>query len=316
MSSTENAVFLGIDTSNYTTSAALCVNGEIVRNCKAPVRVAEGEKGVRQSDAVFSHVQNLPEVVAQVGALKPTAVGYSARPRDVEGSYMPCFLAGKAVAESVASLFGVPCYAFSHQAGHIAAAVYSAGAKEALGEKFLAYHVSGGTTELLLVEKDPAGGYRIEKIGGTLDLTAGQAIDRVGVMLGLRFPCGPALEKLAEGQKFRKPHPSVEGLGCHFSGLENQAQKMHADGVPDGEIAAYVLEFVKATLDKLSENALAAYPGLPLLFAGGVMSCGRIKEYFTMKYGAFFADPAFSSDNACGTALLTMERYGMDHERN
>lgn len=309
-------LFLGIDTSNYTTSVAIAEDGRITANCKLPVKVAEGQRGVRQSDAVFSHVQNLPEAVKMLDLQNRaiTAIGYSARPRDVDGSYMPCFLAGKALAESLGAIIGVKTYAFSHQAGHIAAACYSSGEEEKLGDRFLAYHVSGGTTELLLVEKT-ADNYHIELIGGTDDLTAGQAIDRVGVMLGLRFPCGPALEKLAEGMPIPKTRPCVEGLHCHLSGLENQAAKMQKDGKSDREIACYVLEFIRATLDTLTKNAVVRFPDLPLLFAGGVMSCRRMKDYFGKTYGAAFAEPAFSSDNAAGTALLCQRRYGYEYGR-
>lgn len=292
---------LGIDTSNYTTSVALVTDGKVIANIKIPVFVNSGEKGVRQSDAVFSHVKNLPIAMEKLADLpKLAAVGYSGAPRDCEGSYMPCFLTGEAVARSVAKANSIPSYRFSHQAGHVMAALYSAGKEDLLAGQFAAFHVSGGTTEILLVEP----GMKIQKIGGTVDLTAGQAIDRIGVMLGLQFPCGPALESLAKEGSIHRDKICVNELNCNLSGLENKAAQMLKKGESHADIAAYTIEFIRRTLCKMSENLRIAYPDIPILYAGGVMSCSLIKNDFEKRFGGFFADPAFSSDNAAGTALL------------
>lgn len=301
--------FLGVDTSNYTTSLALCdEEGRIVKNCKKLLTVAKGEKGLRQSDALFSHTVNLPSVAKELGAAEITAVGYSAYPRDVEGSYMPCFLAGKAYAESLASLLGIRAYPFSHQRGHIRAALYSANAEQYLGKEYLAFHLSGGTTEILHVKEG-----NIELIGGTKDLTAGQAIDRIGVMLGLDFPCGTALEAMSEGVCSPiKPKISVQGIECNLSGLENLAKNLYMNGTDKPQIAAYTIDFVLMTLDKMTENLVSLYPSLPLIYSGGVMSNKKIKEFFKNKYGAYFAVSEYSSDNAAGTALLCRDRYTKD----
>ncbi len=298
------SLYLGIDTSNYTTSLALVADGEVVKNLKKSVYVAENMRGIRQSDALFCHVKNLPILMEELGELPEiSAIGYSAKPRDVEGSYMPCFLAGELLARSLAASRGVPAYPLSHQAGHIRAALYSSGALNLKDERFLAFHVSGGTTELLLVE-----GNMIKKIGGTEDLTAGQAIDRTGVMLGIPFPCGAELEKLADGICPKNAKICVQGLLCHISGLENQTKKMFEEGVHKEEIAAYTIEFVRKTVEKLSENALREYGTLPIVYAGGVMSCGIIQRDLKKKFDCHFAAPAFSADNACGIALLAAER--------
>ncbi|NLB16611.1 MAG: peptidase M22 [Clostridiales bacterium] len=311
--------FLGIDTSNYTTSVSVVDNGEVVLNLKSPLKVRQGQLGLRQSDAVFYHISNLPELMERLSASEPvknySAVGCSARPRDAEGSYMPCFLAGVAAAHSAAAVLGVPVFEFSHQAGHIAAAVFSSGGSLFDSEKFLAFHVSGGTTELLLCK---GRSFMCEIIGGTKDLNAGQAIDRIGVMLGLDFPCGPALEKMADeylgtlknGEKpHDKPEISVDGTECNLSGLENIAERMKRRCEPDGKTALFTIDFIRDTLDRMTENALALYPGLPLLYAGGVMSNRRIREYFEAKYGALFAEPEYSSDNAAGIALLASRKW-------
>ena len=293
--------FLGIDTSNYTTSAALVRDGEVILNVKRPVQVKEGEHGIRQSDAVFSHVKSLPEVLTEIGAQKLTAVGVSTRPRDVEGSYMPCFLAGIAAATGIASLSGVPLYEVSHQWGHLMAALYGAGRVDLYGKDFLAFHVSGGTTELLRVR-----GREVEKVGGTLDLNAGQVIDRIGVKMGVPFPAGKGLDEIALPFADTDCYSHVRALTCNLSGLENKADALLSAGESRERVAAYVLKSVCRTLEKLTENAFAAFGKQPVLYAGGVMSNSLIKESLQKRFRgyAYFAPPVYSADNAAGVALL------------
>lgn len=300
--------FLGIDTSNYTTSAALVKDGEVILNVKRPVQVKEGDHGIRQSDAVFSHVKSLPEVLAEIGARKLTAVGVSTRPRDVEGSYMPCFLAGKAAATGIASLGGVPLYEVSHQWGHLMAALYGAGREDLYGKDFLAFHVSGGTTELLRVR-----GRDVEKVGGTLDLNAGQVIDRIGVKMGVPFPAGKGLEEISMPFADTDCYSHVRGLECNLSGLENKADALLAAGESRERVAAYVLKSVCRTLEKLTENAFAEFGKQPVLYAGGVMSNSLIKEALQKRFRGYahFAPPVYSADNAAGVALLA-ERMHRD----
>ncbi len=306
-----DTVTLGIDTSNYTTSAAVCVGGRIVLNKKLPLPVKAGERGLRQSDAVFSHVKNLPEVMDAVkdtlGGRVPNAIGVSVTPRDAEGSYMPCFLSGKVAAYSASAASDVPVYEFSHQAGHITAALYSAGRTELLFDDapFAAFHVSGGTTELTLVTPD-CGYPRARLIGGTEDLNAGQLIDRVGVMMGLPFPCGAALERLAEEREVKLPgiNVSVWGLSCHLSGAENKARELYERTGDTIEVAAYTLDFVTKTLDRLTENLRREYPDIPVIYAGGVMSCKRMRKTLGGRENVYFSEPEYSADNASGTALM------------
>ena len=309
-------VFLGIDTSNYTTSASFCVEGVVGCNSKCPVFVKAGERGARQSDAVFSHVKNLPEVMAVLGKRSYAAIGVSVRPRDVEGSYMPCFLAGQAVASSLATAFGVPLYTFSHQAGHVRAALYSAGRDDLVDKTFLAFHVSGGTTEILLYEMG-----EITCVGGTLDINAGQLIDRIGVLLGLDFPCGPAFDRIADFDTMKRegliPIAKVTNLSCNLSGLENKANDYLKKGCSREAVAAFVLASVEKTLSKLAENAMNAFngkvSGAPILFSGGVSGNSYLQKQIVKKFDALFAQSAFSSDNAAGIALLCEERYRKEH---
>lgn len=302
--------YLGIDTSNYTTSVAVCDETQVIENIRIPLKVKDGERGLRQSDAVFAHINNLPSAFEMLSKYDISAIGYSAYPRDVEGSYMPCFLAGECVARSIAAVNDIPVFKFSHQAGHIAAAVYSSGASEEMlySNGFIAFHISGGTTELLLVDSNRT----ITKLGGTLDLNAGQAIDRIGVKLGMKFPCGAEFEKEALKCKEEiKVNVCVNDLSCNLSGFENKADDFIKSGKNKSYIALYTLEFIKITLDILTKNAVMRYGNLPVLYAGGVMSNSIIKEYLQTKkkYNSYFAEPAFSTDNAAGIAILCRGKY-------
>lgn len=317
----DNACFVGFDTSNYTTSVAACdQSGRVIANVKRLLTVKEGDRGLRQSEAVFLHVKNLREILDELGGLIEgrvrVAVGVSSRPRSVDGSYMPCFLVGEAAAKSFASAAEIPCYFFSHQDGHVMAALYSAmnGDEEriesSLREGFAAFHVSGGTTELLLVR--PCGGdFSVEKIGGTTDLNAGQAIDRTGVAMGLRFPCGPEMERLANANTLPVPRKkvSVSGLECCLSGLENLTLGLYKETGSPECVSAFVFQYVAQVLDKLTENLRMQYPGLPVVYAGGVMSNGIIKNILSARENVFFARPEFSADNAAGIALLCRRRH-------
>lgn len=313
--------YIGIDTSNYTTSCALFeASGKtFYSNVKRLLGVSEGERGLRQSDALFAHVKNLPEVTAEALAeLQPdslAAIGVSETPRSVEGSYMPCFLAGVSAASAIANTAKKPLHRFSHQDGHVMAAIWSGNSPDLLKREFIAFHVSGGTTEMLLVSpKD--GGFKIEKIGGTADLNAGQAIDRIGVKLGLSFPCGMRLEELAlaNSEKVLRDGICVRGFECNLSGLENRCDKLISESKSREYISAYILDFIGRTLITLTKNAMAEYGDLPILYAGGVMSNSIIKNMISAAgFDARFAEPRFSSDNAAGCALLCAiaeEGYG------
>ena len=317
----ENKLFLGIDASNYTTSVALCnLDGKVVLNLKKLLPVAQGERGLRQSDALFAHSKNLPVIMDELKSFLdreyPTreiaAVGYSATPRDLEGSYMPCFLAGAASASSIGAVIGCKTYAFSHQGGHIAAALYSADRLDLLDgqEQFAAFHVSGGTTDILLVTPSDRS-FSVEQIGGSADINAGQAIDRTGVLMGLSFPCGKEMEVLCDQaeRKKAKTKISVNGLSCNLSGLENLAAALYKKTEDKGEVSAYCFDFIADTLGTLTENLRREYENIPIIYAGGVMSNKRIKKTLAGFDNTYFSAPEFSSDNAAGVALLCKRRY-------
>lgn len=305
-------LFLGIDTSNYTTSAALLEGEQVVENRKKLLPVRQGERGLRQSDAVFHHVRQLPEVLGPILEKldrPPLGIGVSVSPTTQENSYMPCFLVGKNTAGLLGKAWGIPVERFSHQQGHIAAALYSAGKLELLGRRFLAFHVSGGTTEALLVQPGEDGMPQVTLTAHSLDLKAGQAVDRVGVLLGLSFPCGPELEKLAlrwEGKISYRP--VLKGHDCSLSGIENQCKAMLDHGEPREKIARHCIEAIGLVLDKMCEGLLRDLGQLPLVFSGGVCSNTLLRQRLGEKYGGYFAAPEFSSDNGAGAAVLAWKK--------
>ncbi len=297
---------LGLDTSNYTTSIA-AFDGREGTNVSRLLDVKPGELGLRQSEALFSHVKRLPELAeqlfAQVGRQEIAAVGVSTQPRAVEGSYMPCFMAGESQASVLAAALGVPLIRVSHQQGHIAAALWSAGRMDLMDIPHLAWHLSGGTTELLLVEPEGKN-VRATRLGGTTDISAGQIVDRTGKILGLQFPAGKALDALARGaagkQRFRV---KVDGLLFSFSGLENKMQAFYRESGSPEETAAYVLRSVCGAVVRTTEAALEEYPGLPVVFSGGVASNSQLRDA-CRRFSPVFAEPRYSTDNAMGVAVL------------
>jgi N6-L-threonylcarbamoyladenine synthase len=308
------SVYLGIDTSNYTTSAALFDCGEeVVLQEKKLLPVKKGEKGLRQSDALFHHTLILPDLVGQLmhgSKAAVAAVGVSATPRDCEGSYMPCFLAGINAAGCIGAVCDIPVYRFSHQAGHIISALYSANRLNLVHKSFIAFHISGGTTEVLFVQPDKEKIIKTSIVCDTLDLNAGQAVDRIGVMLGFGFPCGPELEKAAlNSSRIFKIKPSVKNGRCSFSGLENKCAAMLANGDSPADISRFCIEFITGTLEKMAEFAIGECGKLPIVFSGGVMSNDIIKQKLSARLDAVFAKPEFSSDSAAGTAILASMRH-------
>ncbi len=311
---------LGIDTSNYTTSLSL-VSEDGFLHVRKILDVKKGECGLRQSDALFLHTVNLPELFPKLyeayrekygQQAKIDAVAYSAYPRDAEGSYMPCFLAGASAASAVASSLGVPLLKFSHQAGHIMAALKTCGGENEIGDEFLALHLSGGTTELVRAKADERIGFSAEIVCDTADISAGQLIDRAGVMLGLKFPCGGELEKLAAAAgnaKGIKPiKVTVRDGECNMSGAENRIRELVMRGEDHGKIAYFTLDFVAKNVIALTEQAREKYPALPVIFAGGVMRNKIIREKIKEKIdNIYFASEELSSDNAVGTAYLGLE---------
>ncbi len=302
---------IGFDTSNYTTSIAY-FDGKEGLNCSKLLPVRQGALGLRQADAVFAHTKSLPELSGRLFShIDPgeiTAVGVSTRPRAVEGSYMPCFLVGYSHAKLLSSALGVPLVEVSHQQGHVAASLWSASHMELMEQPHLAWHLSGGTTELLLVEPE---GRNVccTRIGGTTDISAGQLIDRTGQMLSLPFPSGRYLDELSSESAlhdvFRVKCPGME---FSLSGVENQVQRFHETHTSSAETAAFALRCVAGAVFQATEHALRAYPGMRVVFSGGVASNSMLRRMMA-PLDPVFCPREYSTDNAMGVAVLTYRNW-------
>jgi N6-L-threonylcarbamoyladenine synthase len=309
---------LGIDTSNYTTSVAL-VNqkGDILEDRRKGLPVPIGGKGIRQSDAVFHHVNHLPQLMEDLALrwkeIRLSAVSVSTRPRALPESYMPCFRAGEGFAKVIASTLSVPLYEFSHQEGHIAAVWENSSFKEAC---FLTIHISGGTTELLKVD----GGLSL--LGATKDLSYGQILDRVGVRMGLKFPCGGELDEMAQEEK--------EGFGLlspvfmkdghlNLSGLETQALRIleeickNQNSADQRKAKSQLIHQLFFQISESLEKWIRYWvkeTGIPrVLLAGGVSSSGYLRSRLQRNFmdtgiQVEFGNHHLSSDNAVGIAYL------------
>ena len=303
-------VYLGIDTSNYTTSLAIVDgNGKVLFNKKQLLPVSTGAVGLRQSDALFAHTKALPAIFREAEHFlrdkELAAVGVSVTPRKREGSYMPCFLAGVSVAEAVSVSANVPLYNFSHQCGHLMAAIASSAADHLLdGQDFLAFHLSGGTTEMLLCSYQK-GYFTSEIVGGTADISAGQLIDRIGVEMGLSFPSGREMEQLAKAYSGKLPKVKItirDGF-INLSGYQNKICKLYAETADKAYVSAYTLHVIKEAVKAILQS-YSSYTEMSVLYAGGVMSCAYLQKEMKAISNGFFAPPAFSSDNAAGIAWL------------
>ena len=371
-------VFLGIDTSCYTTSVAIMDEaGALLGEARQILQVKPGRCGLQQSEMVFQHTRNLPrlmeEAVAQVlGKTKESAnaeqaacatlenakqeaalearcangggglvglvaagyelaaIGVSGYPRPLENSYMPAFLAGLSVARSVAAVTGAKLHVLSHQENHLEAGLWSAGGPDE--DKFLLVHASGGTTDVLLAERQQNGRYRITEVGGSLDLHAGQFVDRIGVALGLQFPTGPALEALAEEALKRVEAASeseasacaaekaeimvelpvsVRKLKVSLSGPCTAALRKLEAGAEPAALALGVEHALAETFARVLRNGAQEYRVRDVLLVVGVGSNKYIRQHVEKKLAKlrypvrlWVPEGRYSCDNATGCAAF------------
>lgn len=315
-------VTLGIDTSCYTTSVAILdEQSRLVADCRRILTVKPGKRGLQQSEMVFQHTRNLPELFSQAcqqlaRPLRFQAIGVSAFPRPLPDSYMPAFLVGEGYAKVLALSQAAPLYRLSHQENHILAGIWSAGGPNAAD--FLAVHLSGGTTEIVRVTKpaDTAAAPRlsVDILGGTNDIHAGQFIDRIGVLLGLRFPAGPQLEALA-GQVQEPPVviPVTVRQACvSFAGPETHVRKLTEQGAAPAAIAAGVELCIAKAVTTMIKQAIAQTGITEVLLVGGVTANQFIRNYLCRQLEAaqlaklYFPHPVYSPDNATGAAYCAL----------
>ena len=373
-------IYLGIDTSCYTTSVALMDEaGQLLGEARQILSVKPGRCGLQQSEMVFQHTRNLPrlmeEAVGQaLGSVKTgdgstangvaveedgtanasglaglasagyelAAISVSGYPRPLENSYMPAFLAGLSVARSVAAVTGARLEIMSHQENHLEAGLWSAGGPAV--DKFLLLHASGGTTDVLLAELQPKGRYRITEVGGSLDLHAGQFVDRIGVALGLQFPTGPALEALAKQALERSTFVdtdanavaceavsepsiasgseagvvpmvelpvSVRKLQVSLSGPCTAALRKLQAGADPAALALGVEHALAETFARVLRNGAQEYRVRDVLLVGGVGSNNYIRQHVEQKLAKlrypvrlWVPEGRFSCDNATGCAAF------------
>ncbi len=314
-------VFLGIDTSCYTTSVAILDSeGSLLADRRILLKVKESGRGLRQSEMVFQHVKNLPVLVEEVfanKALSLTAIGVSSQPRPLEGSYMPAFMSGTAVARSLAAATGATIITSSHQENHIQAGLWSTNERPGAGS-FIVLHASGGTTDLLLVEKKEET-CLLKELGGTGDINAGQFIDRMGVAMGLPFPCGDRLEELAATAGEAEVLPvAVNGFSISYSGPLTAALKLLDKGADRAALAAGVQVAVAKSLAKLLKNAAEKTACASVLLVGGVTANCYIRDFLTKNLSAVgvetvFPQQAFCGDNAVGCAYMALKSWRVRH---
>lgn len=309
-------IVLGIDTSCYTTSVAVVdTDKRLVGEHRQILRVPEGKRGLQQSQAVFQHVQNLKtsfkKVTSLVNRENIVAISASVKPRPIEKSYMPVFTVGESQGHVLADMLGVPFWETSHQEGHLLAGLWSSNLEPK--ENFLAIHLSGGTSELMHVTLEEGKTlFKIEVLGGTLDLHAGQFVDRIGVALRLPFPAGPHLEKLAFGLSAQDTYiPTyVRDFDFSFSGGETQALRLIEQGYPPEVVARAVENCIAKTMEKIVRRGIESTGLKKVLFVGGVAANQHLRlrlrlrlEHPAVGGKLYFADPNLSTDNAVGTAL-------------
>ncbi|MBQ8682231.1 MAG: O-sialoglycoprotein endopeptidase [Selenomonadales bacterium] len=306
--------YVGIDTSCYTTSVAIIDEaGDRIADNRRILSVKEGKRGLAQSEMVFQHMRNLPELwegaLGSISGIRIAGIGVSTMPRRAEGSYMPAFLAGHGYARVLSAALDVPIYGISHQEGHIYAGLWSC--RQLASDDFLAMHVSGGTTELVRVRRDGDIIRSVELLGGSCDLHGGQFVDRIGVALGLSFPTGKKLEELAKsGHDDAVELPvSVRGLTVSFAGPESHAQRLMTKPYDKAAMAAGVEECIAKTLARLLRNAVQETGCRDILMVGGVMSNTYIRNYLKVYFAKkrihaklHYPEAVYSPDNAMGAA--------------
>lgn len=313
--------FLGIDTSCYTTSIGVVDEMEnLILDKRIILKVKPGNRGIRQSEAFFQHIKNLDDLIKEIfNDIKPheiKAIGISFKPRNVDSSYMPVFYSGLHIGNILKYTLNVPAYLLSHQENHIYAGLWSS--KIDIKNPIAVYHVSGGTTELLYVTMDN-NKLDIKIIGGSSDLYAGQFIDRVGVSMGLNFPCGAEMDMLSRNAMTDEIviPVSIRGEYMSFSGPETFVQRLIEKGNYDkASLSKAIFISIAKSIEETLIYSKKNYDWSEVLLIGGVTSNSVIKEYLksskrlkTFNINVIFAQKEYATDNAIGGAVYARKCY-------
>lgn len=310
-----NKYYIGIDTSSYTTSLAVLDDKDrIILNSREILKIKDGQRGLRQQEAVFQHVNNLPDLIGdmikKIDISKIEVISCSSKPRNKENSYMPVFVVGKGQAFVLSKTIGCSYKEFSHQEGHIASVLLDN--KSIVNNQFLSLHISGGTTELLLVDNKKQNS-EIEIIGGTLDLNIGQLIDRIGVEAGLKFPCGKKMDEIAQKGSildFTILIKIKDNTWFNLSGIENHFKKLiRSELYKIEDIFATLFHIISLFLYKVIVNSSIKYNLNNIVITGGVAANSILREYLTMELIKeniilYFPSIDLCTDNAVGIAYM------------
>jgi len=298
---------LGIDTSCDDTGVGLVRDGEVVVNLVAgQVALHEAYGGVVPELASREHLKVLRPLAER--ALAEAGIG----PKDLSlvaatrgPGLIGALLVGYTFAKGLAWALGRPFYAVHHLEAHIAAAW-----PEGLAPPFLALVASGGHTHLFEVQA--LGRYRL--LGATRDDAAGEAFDKVARLLGLGYPGGPEIERLAEGAEETVPFPvplrGQEGYDFSFSGLKTKALQLVEKGLPKPALARGFQEAAIAHLAEVVLKAVQDTGHRVLLVAGGVAANRALQERFRRAgLEVHFPPKGLSQDNGAMVALAAWRRH-------
>lgn len=306
---------LGIETSCDETAAAVYDGdgGLLAHELYSQIKLHAAYGGVVPELASRDHIRKLAPMVRRVveaagGGVD--AVAYTAGP-----GLIGALLVGAAFGRSYALARGIPALGIHHMEGHLLAPLLETPAPDF---PFVALLVSGGHT--LLVEVAGVGRYRL--LGESVDDAAGEAFDKTAKLMGLPYPGGPALARLAEQGRpgvfvFPRPMTDRPGLDFSFSGLKTAALLAWRDSAQDAaaqaDIARGFEDAVVETLVIKCRRALDATGDTRLVVAGGVGANRRLREALhaelTRRGGAvFFPRPEFCTDNAAMIAFAGWQR--------
>ncbi len=276
--------------------------------------------GVVPELASRDHIKRLIPLIKEVLEASATeksdidAIAYTAGP-----GLIGALMVGAATARSIAFAWDIPAMAVHHMEGHLLAPMLEETPPQM---PFVALLVSGGHTQL--VEVKEIGDYTL--LGESLDDAAGEAFDKAAKMLGLDYPGGPLIAKLAQSgdrTRFRFPRPMTDrpGMDMSFSGLKtftlNTVNKFKSEGGLDqqtqADIAAAFEEAVGDTLAIKCKRALQASGLNRLVIAGGVSANERLREKLELmvnkeKSKLFYARPEFCTDNGAMIAFAGAQR--------
>ena len=309
----KNILVLGIETSCDETSVAVVKNGrEVLSNIiNSQIKIHEEFGGVVPEIASRNHVKNINFVVKE--ALKQANITF----KDIDvisctkgPGLVGALLVGVSYAKGLSLALNKPLLGVNHIEGHIAANYIS---HKELEPPFLCLIISGGHTHLVHI-KDYN---KFEILGKTRDDAIGEAYDKVARVIGLGYPGGPKIDKLAkEGTpNILLPKPHMDNLDFSFSGIKTAVINLHHK-TPDINKADLCISFEKCTTEILVENTMKALKNLNIntvALAGGVSANSYIRtEFEKLKeqgINVYYPEMILCTDNAAMIASAAYYRY-------